>query len=147
VAVIVCLSPLMLWVRIWIRVRCTTLCDKVCQWLATGQWLSPGPLVSSTNKTELHDIAEILLKVALNTINKQSTNHNACKLPNTYLYRFPGPCLICLRSGTFHCYYHKILSMIYTEYYLYTFHNKVYICGLKLNSGDCGWLTAQAIIF
>ena len=26
-----CLSPLMLWVRISIRARCTTLCDKVCQ--------------------------------------------------------------------------------------------------------------------
>ena len=37
------LSPLMLWVRISIRVRCTTLCDKVCLWLATGRWFSPGP--------------------------------------------------------------------------------------------------------
>jgi hypothetical protein len=44
------------------------LCDKVCQWLATGQWFSPGPRVSSTNKTDRHDITEILLKVALNTI-------------------------------------------------------------------------------
>jgi hypothetical protein len=35
---------------------------------ATGQWFSPGPPVSSTNKTNLHDITEILLKVALNTI-------------------------------------------------------------------------------
>jgi hypothetical protein len=34
-------------------------------------WLfSPGTPVSSTNKTGLHDITEILLKVALNTINK-----------------------------------------------------------------------------
>jgi hypothetical protein len=32
----------MLWVRISIRTRCTTLCDKVCQWLATGRWFSPG---------------------------------------------------------------------------------------------------------
>ena len=29
---------------------------------------SPSPPVSSTNKTDLHDITEILLKVALNTI-------------------------------------------------------------------------------
>jgi hypothetical protein len=29
---------------------------------------SPGTLVSSTNKTDHHDITEILLKVALNTI-------------------------------------------------------------------------------
>jgi len=63
-----CLSPLMLWVRISIRARCTTLCDKVCQWLATGRWFSPGPPVSFTNKTDRHDIAEILLKVALNNI-------------------------------------------------------------------------------
>jgi hypothetical protein len=47
--------------------RCTTLCDKVCQWLATGLWFSPGPPVSSTNKTDCHNITEILLKVALNT--------------------------------------------------------------------------------
>ena len=48
----------------------TTLCDKVCQWLAIGRWFSPGTPVTPTNKTELHDIAEILLKVPLNTINK-----------------------------------------------------------------------------
>jgi hypothetical protein len=47
-----------------------TLCDKVCQWLATGRWFSPGTPVSSTNKTDRHDIAEILLKVALSTINQ-----------------------------------------------------------------------------
>jgi hypothetical protein len=55
-----CLSPLMLWVLILIRARCTTLCDKVCQWLATGRWFSPGLPVSSTNKTDC--------QVALNTI-------------------------------------------------------------------------------
>ena len=57
-----CLSPLTLWVRIWIRARCTTLYDKVCQWLVTGRWFSPGPPVSSTNKTDRHDITEILNK-------------------------------------------------------------------------------------
>ena len=57
-----------LWVRISIRVRCTTLCDIVCQWLATGQWFSLVPPVSSTNKIDHHDITEILLKVVLNYI-------------------------------------------------------------------------------
>jgi hypothetical protein len=33
-----------------------------------GRWFSQGTPVSSTNKTDLHDITEILLKVALNTI-------------------------------------------------------------------------------
>ena len=39
-----------------------TLCDKVCQ------WFSSGIPVFSSNKTDRHDINEILLKVALNTI-------------------------------------------------------------------------------
>jgi hypothetical protein len=46
----------------------TILCDKVSQGLATGRWFSPGTHVSSTDKTDLHDITKILLKVALNTI-------------------------------------------------------------------------------
>ena len=52
----------------WRGVHDTTLYDKVCQLLDAGQWLSCGTLVSSTNKTDSHDITEILLKVALNTI-------------------------------------------------------------------------------
>ena len=43
-------------------------CDKVCQWLAAVQWFSPGTSVSSTNKTDRHDIIKILLKVRLNTL-------------------------------------------------------------------------------
>jgi hypothetical protein len=42
-----------------------TLCDKVCQGLATGLWFSPGTLVSSTNKTDHHNITEILLNLVL----------------------------------------------------------------------------------
>ena len=38
----------------------------------TGRWFSPDTPVSSTNKTDHHDITEILLKVALNNI---SLNH------------------------------------------------------------------------
>ena len=63
-----CLLPLMLWVWILIRARRTTLCDKVCHWLATGRWFSLGTLISSTNKTNRNDITEILLKIAINTI-------------------------------------------------------------------------------
>ena len=67
-----CLSPLTLWDRTPLRrgVLDTTLCDKDCQWLAAGGWFSQGNPVSSTNKTDRHDITEILLKVALNTINQ-----------------------------------------------------------------------------
>jgi hypothetical protein len=50
----------------------TTVCDKVCQWLATGRWFSLGPPISSTNKTDHHDIAQIPMKVALDTNKKQN---------------------------------------------------------------------------
>jgi hypothetical protein len=33
-----------------------------------GRWFSPGTPVSSTNKSDRHDIAKILLKIALNII-------------------------------------------------------------------------------
>jgi hypothetical protein len=46
----------------------TTLCHTVRQWLAAGRWFSPSLPVSSTNKTDSHDIIEISLKVELNTI-------------------------------------------------------------------------------
>jgi len=48
--------------------RCTRLAaasDKVYQLLAHGRWFSPGTPASSITKTGRHDIAEILLKVAL----------------------------------------------------------------------------------
>jgi hypothetical protein len=51
-----------------INVLDATLCDNVCQLLATGRWFSTSTLVFSTNKTHRHDQAEILLKVVLNTI-------------------------------------------------------------------------------
>jgi hypothetical protein len=62
------------------EVYSTALCDKVCQWLARGRWLSPGIPVSSTNKADRHNITEILLKVALNTIHQTKPNK-----PNTWL--------------------------------------------------------------
>jgi hypothetical protein len=59
----------------WVRARlcklqkwCTQLsvaCDKVYQLLAHDRWFSPDAPASSTTKTGRHDIAEILLEVAL----------------------------------------------------------------------------------
>jgi hypothetical protein len=62
-----CPSPLTLWVGILLRrgVLDITLCGKVGQWLAKGRSFSP---TSSVNKIDRHDITEILLRVALNTI-------------------------------------------------------------------------------
>ena len=54
--------------------RLATASDKVDQLLAHGRWFSPGTPASSTTKTGCHDIhvAEILLKVTLNTKKKKS---------------------------------------------------------------------------
>ena len=49
--------------------RLTAASDKVYQLLAHGRWFSPA---SSTTKTSRHDIAEILMKVALNTKNQSN---------------------------------------------------------------------------
>ena len=55
--------------------RCTRyIMDKVCQGHATGRWFSPGTPVSSTNITDRHDITEILLTLALNTIKQTKPN-------------------------------------------------------------------------
>ena len=59
------------------KIVCTRLAatsDKVYQLLAHGRWFSPGTSASSTTKTGRLDIAEILLKVALSTINQIKSN-------------------------------------------------------------------------
>jgi hypothetical protein len=48
--------------------------------LAHGRWFSPGTPASSTTKTGRHDIAEILLKVVLNTKNKKKIKKNRMTL-------------------------------------------------------------------
>ena len=50
--------------------RLAVACDKAYQLLAHGRWFSPA---SSTTKIGRHDIAEILLKVALNTKNQNQS--------------------------------------------------------------------------
>ena len=66
----------------------TEVCIPYYQWLAGGRWFSP---VSSTNKTDHHDITEILLKVALNTITQPTlsiiTLHPKRKIQ--HVYRWP----------------------------------------------------------
>jgi hypothetical protein len=44
--------------------------DKVYQLLAHGRWFSTGTTATSITMTGRHDIAEILQKVALSTINQ-----------------------------------------------------------------------------
>jgi hypothetical protein len=58
----------------WTRLAAAS--DKVYQLLVHSRWFSPGIPASSTTKTGRHDIAEMLLNMALNTINPNiSENH------------------------------------------------------------------------
>ena len=65
--------------------RYNTMWYKVCYLLVTGRWFSQDTPVSSTNKTDRHDITELLLKVALNTITIKTTTQ-FFKIPRTTKY-------------------------------------------------------------
>ena len=56
-------------------IRLAAASDKAFQLLAHDRWFSPGITASSTSKTVLHYIAEILLKAALNTKNHIKSSH------------------------------------------------------------------------
>ena len=92
--------------------------DKVNQLLAHGRWFSSGiPASSSTTKTGRHDIAEILLKVALNTNNQIKSiygiiNHKAVPVLQDF----------CLHYVLFQIDYTAVLGQ--QEWYL---HN-VFLC-------------------
>ena len=49
---------------------------QVYQLLAHRRWFTPGTPTSFTTKTDRHDIAEILLKVTLSTINQIKSTNN-----------------------------------------------------------------------
>ena len=70
---------------------------KFVSYLRQVWWFFPSTPVSSTNKTDRHDIAEILLKVALNTITlsyiKEGKHH---------LYPLPMDTILGIRI--FYCY-------------------------------------------
>jgi hypothetical protein len=101
----------MLGVRISIRARCTPLCDKACQWLATGRWFSPGPPVSSTNKTDLHNITKILLEVALNTIKKKKKKEKKKRI--TVIAEVPPTSMATYSSAHKICRYYRMTKYIF----------------------------------
>ena len=69
--------------------------DQAYQLFAHVWWFSPGTLVSSTTKTGRHDIAEILLKVALKKINKINQSKSPVYLTNCYsVFVQCTPCFI-----------------------------------------------------
>ena len=96
-----CLSTLTLWFRIrpgevysiqHYVIKLSVTCDS--------RWFSP---VSSTNKTDRHDITEILLKVALNTIyqTKPTNPTHRCLLYLQFIFTYLDLC----RNRQLWCWY------------------------------------------
>ena len=81
---------------VWVRARlcklqksCTRLAaasDKVYQLFAHGRWFSPCTPASSTTKTGRHDIAEILLKVAIKHQKSIKSTHNSLMKALHYIH-------------------------------------------------------------
>ena len=99
--------------------RLTAASDKVYQLLAHGRWFSPGTPASSTTKTGHHDIAEILLKVALKhqkrkKIKSESQNINYLFLWSLYtdLMSSLFPCQIVFKQKSIS---DKVIFKIYKE--------------------------------
>ena len=94
----------------WVRARfcklqkCCTRLTVASYKVAHGRWLSPGTLGSTITKTGRHDIAEIMLKVALNTIINQS-------IFNLRLLIIPSQAIIVIPP----CYVNKNMYRLYSS--------------------------------
>jgi uncharacterized membrane protein YjdF len=111
-----------------------TLCEKVYQWLTVGRLYSLGILVYSTIKTDCHDTAEILLKVALIII---TLTLNICVIiiffwiVSTVLYVFVFHFIIRMLVGAETCY------NAYASYYYYSYFYCSSCCGYRYNKYCC----------
>ena len=71
--------------RSWWGVLDITLCDKVCQWLATCQWFSPSTPVSSTIKMTTTIYSETCLNQTLSKLKTCLNQTDFTVLSNKYL--------------------------------------------------------------
>jgi hypothetical protein len=107
----------------------TTLCDKVCQWLATGWWCSLGSPVSFINKTDRQNSIEIVLKVAFNTITLTlylyfwNTLWVASMVFVIFFFKFnANACILLQDTAAFWTLYIRIFYQLWFVYfYLHTF--------------------------
>jgi hypothetical protein len=88
----------------------TTICDKVCQWLATSLWFSLSYPVLPTNNIDRHDITEILFKVTTNTMNlNQNQTWSSCCTPYVVLVDITFSIILVLCDTD---YYSRIFSIV-----------------------------------
>jgi hypothetical protein len=100
------------------------------------KWFSPGTLVSSTNKIDRYNIAEILLKVVLNTINLTNAQiygslvlfwiENVCKT-NIYITLF-----VSLRSLHNVAIFLKIIQSSLTLSVFSNIYLQIFNCGSEI---------------
>ena len=69
-------------VMVWEGVLVTSFCDEDCRWLATGQWFSLDTLISSTNKTDFHDIGWTIVE---SDVKHQKPNQPLTKVIGTLI--------------------------------------------------------------
>jgi hypothetical protein len=84
---------------------------------------SPGTLVSSTNKTDRHDITEILLKVALNTITHPRLLHCSIKLIVCLIYNIQS--ILILSNGPF-IFIRNIRQIAYSAWTTFSIGNDIF---------------------
>ena len=91
--------------------RCTwyNICNKVCQWLVTGRYISSGTPVLSTNKTDCHDKTEKLLKVVLSTLTLGTLNW--------FGYPVWALWITCFQRLSQFCLYNLLTKSVYDENY------------------------------
>jgi hypothetical protein len=61
----------------------STLCDKSLSVACSRSWFSLGTPISSTSKTDSHDITEMWLKMALNTLIGDETEEMTSSLSSS----------------------------------------------------------------
>ena len=91
--------------RSWRGVLKTTLCDKVCQCLVTGQWFSLGNPVTSTNKTDRH-------KIFLN-VKHHKPNQPLLHWKHTFLITIDKNCFL------FYISFHNFNSILFLTFSLH----------------------------
>ena len=106
--------------RLWRSVPDTTLCDKVCQWLAAGRWFSPGTRVSSTNKTYQP-------RYNWNFVESGVKHHN----PN-YLYRNKSPLDLnvlnrCYTRGSRFLLYYILMASTQARYLKHLYYSILFV--------------------
>ena len=96
----------------------------------TGRWFSPGPLASSTNKTDCQDITEILLKV---TFKHKKNTQTYFTSTSTYSYDiFPLSVLFHFLSSIFQ-FWTDIFFFIWSHLLVWRVHTRTLITDLYLH--------------